>query len=104
MRFVDPTDDWVDALIEVSQKARNAGKSMALHTHFNHPNEMSWITDAAAQKLHAAAVTVRNQTVLLKDINDDVQTMSTLIRNLADRHIWPVSSLPPHSHSEFAIY
>lgn len=99
MRFVDPTDDWTDALIEVSNKARNAGKSMALHTHFNHANEVSWITEAAAQKLNAAAVTVRNQTVLLKDINDDVQTMSTLIRTLADNTIWPVSSCSSRNSS-----
>lgn len=95
MRFVDPVDDWTNALIEVSQKAKEAGKSMAFHTHFNHANEISWITKAAAQRLHVAGVMVRNQTVLLKDINDDVPTMSTLIRTLADNHIWPVSSRLP---------
>ncbi|KAG6362097.1 hypothetical protein INS49_010326 [Diaporthe citri] len=89
MRFVDPVDDWTNALIGVSQKARNAGKSMALHTHFNHPNEFSWVTEAAAQKLYAAGVTVRNQTVLLKGVNDDVHTMSTLIRKLADNNVTP---------------
>lgn len=110
MRFVDHTDDWANALIEVSQKARDAGKSMALHTHFNHPNEFSWITAAAAQKLYAANVRVRNQTVLLKGINDDVQTMSTLIRTLADNNIDPVSShspctpcAPTFSESSFII-
>ncbi|KAK7720007.1 hypothetical protein SLS64_002188 [Diaporthe eres] len=89
MRFVDPTDDWTDALIEVTQKARDVGKAVSLHTHFNHPNEFSWITEAAAQKLFAANVPVRNQTVLLKDINSDVPTMSTLIRKLADNNIEP---------------
>lgn len=97
MRFVDPTDDWTNALIDVSQRARNAGKSMALHTHFNHPNEFSWITEAAAQKLYAAGVTVRNQTVLLKGVNDDVHTMSTLIRKLADNNVTPVSSPSPRT-------
>lgn len=92
MRFLDTSDDWTDALIEVTQKARNVGKSVAMHTHFNHANEFSWITEAAAQKLYAAGVTVRNQTVLLKGVNDDVQTMSTLIRTLADNNIRPVSS------------
>lgn len=91
MRFVDPVDEWADALIEVNRKAKDAGKDMALHTHFNHANEFSWITEAAAQKLHKADVRVRNQTVLLKGVNDDVQTMSTLIRKLADNHIDAVS-------------
>lgn len=96
MRFLDTSDDWTDALIEVTQKARNVGKSVAMHTHFNHANEFSWITEAAAQKLYAANVTVRNQTVLLKGVNDDVQTMSTLIRKLADNNVTPVSIPPCH--------
>lgn len=96
MRFVDTSDDWTDALIEVTQKARNAGKAVALHTHFNHPNEFSWITEAAAQRLFAANVPVRNQTVLLKGINDDVPTMSTLIRKLADNNVDPVSTPSPY--------
>lgn len=92
MRFVDPADDWANALIEVSQKARDAGKAMALHTHFNHPNEISWVTEAAAQRLHKAAVTVRNQTVLLKNVNDNVETMSSLIKKLSDINVTPVST------------
>lgn len=32
---------------------------------------------------------VRNQTVLLKGVNDDVDTMSTLIRRLADLNLQP---------------
>lgn len=94
MRFIDEADDWTDALIEVTQRARKFGKSVAMHTHFNHPNEFSWITEAAAQRLFTAGVTVRNQTVLLKDVNDSVQTMSSLIRKLADNNITPVSGLP----------
>lgn len=91
-RFLDPADGWTKALIRVSDKARQAGKHMALHTHFNHPDEISWITEKASLKLLQAGVTVRNQTVLLRGINDNVQTMSTLIRKLADMVIQPVSS------------
>ncbi|KAG8170035.1 hypothetical protein KVR01_000780 [Diaporthe batatas] len=89
MRFIDEADDWTDALIQVTQRARKLGKSVAMHTHFNHPNEISWITEAAAQRLYTAGVTVRNQTVLLKDINDNVPTMSSLIRRLADNNVTP---------------
>jgi lysine 2,3-aminomutase len=96
-RILDSSDCWVDALIHVSNMAKKAGKGMALHTHFNHPNEISWITRLASQKLFEAGVTVRNQTVLLRDVNDDVETMSRLIRDLADNNISPVSScLPLH--------
>lgn len=95
-RFLDPADKWTNALIRVFDKARQAGKHMALHTHFNHPNEISWITEKASLRLLQAGVTVRNQTVLLRNINDDVATMSTLIRKLADMVIQPVSSICTH--------
>ncbi|OIW35337.1 kama family protein [Coniochaeta ligniaria NRRL 30616] len=88
-RIMDRSDGWVDALIHVSDLARKAGKAMALHTHFNHPNEISWVTRLAGRKLLEAGVTVRNQTVLLRGVNDDVETMSTLIRELADNNIYP---------------
>lgn len=96
IRILDRADEWAAALAAVSFKARKAGKSVALHTHFNHPDEISWVTEAAAQQLLEAGVLVRNQTVLLRGVNDDVDTMSTLIRRLADNNIIPVSaSLPP---------
>ncbi|KAB5580462.1 hypothetical protein GE09DRAFT_1212913 [Coniochaeta sp. 2T2.1] len=89
-RILDGAEDgWVDALIRVSDMARRSGKAMALHTHFNHPNEISWVTRLAARRLMEAGVTVRNQSVLLRGVNDDVQTMSRLIRELADSNIFP---------------
>ncbi|KAB5563588.1 hypothetical protein GE09DRAFT_960734 [Coniochaeta sp. 2T2.1] len=89
-RILDGAEDgWVDALIRVSDMARRSGKAMALHTHFNHPNEISWVTRLAARRLMEAGVTVRNQSVLLRGVNDDVETMSRLIRELADSNIFP---------------
>jgi lysine 2,3-aminomutase len=90
-RILDGSDGWVDTLIDISNQAKKAGKNMALHTHFNHPNEISWITIRACQKLLEAGVIVRNQTVLLKGVNDDVETMSKLIRMLADMNVFPVT-------------
>jgi len=88
-RVLDGSDGWISALIDISNQAKRAGKAMAWHTHFNHPNEMSWITADAAQRLFEAGVMVRNQTVLLKGVNDDFSTMSALIRKLADNNIFP---------------
>lgn len=90
-RILDGSDGWVDSLIRVSDQAKKAGKAMAVHTHFNHPNEISWITRLAAQRLLEAGVMVRNQSVLLRGVNDDVETMGRLIRELADCSIFPVS-------------
>lgn len=89
-RILDQTDPWIDALISVSNRAKKKGKAMALHTHFNHPNEISWISELACRKLFEAGVMVRNQTVLLRGINDDINTMSRLIRGLADMAVSPV--------------
>ncbi|KAK2755911.1 hypothetical protein FQN54_005707 [Arachnomyces sp. PD_36] len=88
-RVLDPEDEWTNTLIEISNEGRRRGKSIAVHTHFNHPNEISWITALSAQKLFENAVTVRNQTVLLKGVNNDVTTMKRLIRGLADINIQP---------------
>ncbi|RFU25844.1 hypothetical protein B7463_g10491, partial [Scytalidium lignicola] len=88
-RILDPTDTWTDELIRLSNLGRRMGKAVALHTHFNHPNEITWVTRKAAQRLFENGVTVRNQSVLLKGVNDDVCTMKGLIRALADNNIQP---------------
>ncbi|KUJ08537.1 kama family protein [Mollisia scopiformis] len=88
-RTLDPNDDWTEELIKLSKEARLRGKHVAMHTHFNHPNEFSWVSREAAQKLYANGVTVRNQSVLLKGVNDDIDTMKGLIRELADNNIQP---------------
>ncbi|KAL1837498.1 hypothetical protein VTJ49DRAFT_3726 [Mycothermus thermophilus] len=82
-------DGWAEALIDVSKRARREGKQIAWHTHFNHPREISWVTKLASQRLYEEGVVVRNQTVLLRGVNDDVETMGALIRGLADMNIAP---------------
>lgn len=94
-RILDQEDRWTDALIHVSNFGRKRYKTVALHTHFNHPNEITWITQEAAQKLYRSCIIVRNQTVLLRGINNDLRTMKQLIRDLADMNIQPVSSFLP---------
>ncbi|KAF2800497.1 kama family protein [Melanomma pulvis-pyrius CBS 109.77] len=88
-RILDPSDDWTKALVSLSNKARGMGKHVCLHTHFNHPSEISWITKKAARYLFENNIIVRNQSVLLKGVNDSVETMGKLIRDLADMNIQP---------------
>lgn len=89
MKILSDTN-WTDALMTISNEARTLGKAVAVHTHFNHPREVTWVTKLAAQKLFEGGIVVRNQTVLLKGVNDDLNTMKTLIRTLADNNIQPV--------------
>lgn len=84
-------DDWTSAIINLSTKARGMGKHVCIHTHFNHPNEITWVTEQAAKLLFKNNVIVRNQSVLLKGVNDTVETMGRLIRKLADMNYQPVS-------------
>lgn len=93
-RFIEERDAWTEALARLSNKARRIGKQVALHTHFNHPNEISWLTEQASLKLIQQGITVRNQTVLLRGINDDIDTMSDLIRKLCKMAIQPVRTPP----------
>ncbi|KAH9818127.1 Lysine 2,3-aminomutase [Teratosphaeria destructans] len=88
-RILDPSDDWTEAFIELSERGRSMGKQVAMHTHINHPSEITWVTEEAARYLFKRGVTVRNQSVLLRGVNDDLTTMSTLIRKLADLNIQP---------------
>ncbi|CAI6342350.1 unnamed protein product [Periconia digitata] len=88
-RILDQTDPWASTLIDLSNQGRRIGKQVCLHTHINHPNEITWITRSAANHLFANGVIVRNQSVLLKGVNDDVETMGNLIRSLSEINIQP---------------
>ncbi|GAW17954.1 hypothetical protein ANO14919_074230 [Xylariales sp. No.14919] len=88
-RFIDPADEWAKTVIDLSNQGRKMGKSVALHTHFNHPREITWITRRAARMLFEEGVTVRNQTVLLNGVNNDIATMKSLISNLSVMNVQP---------------
>jgi lysine 2,3-aminomutase len=82
---------WTRTFIKLTKNGRELGKQVCLHTHFNHPNEITWVTKNAARHLFQQGVIIRNQSVLLKGVNDSVETMAKLIRLLADMNIQPVS-------------
>ena len=80
---------WLDALTRVVELGRKLHKEVVLHTHFNHPREITWITEAAMNKLFERGITVRNQTVLQRAVNDDVATMKLLIKRLGHVNVRP---------------
>ncbi|SFM39447.1 EF-P beta-lysylation protein EpmB [Marinobacter zhejiangensis] len=57
--------------------------------HINHPNELDPATREALAKLKAAGVTLLNQSVLLKNVNDDPDTLCDLSETLFDAGILP---------------
>jgi lysine 2,3-aminomutase len=60
-----------------------------LSTHFNHPNEITEESAAACDRLLRHGIPVQNQSVLLKGINDDLETMRKLIRGLLGIRVRP---------------
>lgn len=76
-------NEWFDAIAEVNKLGRELGKEVCFHTHFNSPNEISYITQMALNKLHREGVFVRNQTVLLRGVNDTIDTMGLLVKRLS---------------------
>jgi len=85
--LTDPA--WTDALVGVVDRGRSLGKEVVVHTHFNHPNEISAITQRAATVLFERGVYVRNQSVLMRGVNDDVATMLLLVKRLEYVNIHP---------------
>jgi len=80
---------WTDALTAVVERGRKLGKEVVLHTHFNNPNEISWITQQAMDVLFQRGITVRNQSVLIRGVNDDIDTMTTLVKRLEYINVHP---------------
>ena len=77
------TDDpWVDALTRIVEKGRKLHKEVVLHTHFNHPREITGITELAMNKLMERGIVVRNQSVLQRRVNDTPETMTMLVKRL----------------------
>lgn len=102
--------DWLDALAEIPQldfirlgsrtpvtfparilsdpelltllKRTGAKKQLYLVTHFNHRKELTEEALAAVRALQNCGVVVKNQTVLLKGVNDRAETLADLLRGV----------------------
>ncbi len=81
--------EWVDAVTRVVDLGRKLHKEVVIHTHFNNPNEITTITQAAMNKLFERGITVRNQSVLQRGVNDDPDTMKLLVKRLGHVHVHP---------------
>jgi lysine 2,3-aminomutase len=80
---------WLDALTRVVELGRQLHKDVVVHTHFNHPNEITGITQDAMDRMTERGITVRCQTVLQRGVNDDPATMQRLVRRLSYINIHP---------------
>lgn len=75
-------------LLDIFEKY-NKKKRIILVTQFNHPKEITEEAVKAIDALLDINVQVLNQTVLLKGINDNVETMTALMKKLMRNRITP---------------
>jgi len=64
-------------------------KSLAINVHFNHPDEITKEAIEAAHLFSSRGIILRNQAVLLKDINDTFQDQKALNSILLRNNILP---------------
>ncbi|MBT9559344.1 MAG: KamA family radical SAM protein [Myxococcales bacterium] len=88
MKLITDTE-WSDALCRVVEKGRKQSTEVVVHTHFNHPNEITDITREAIDILFHRGVVVRNQAVLQRGVNDDLETWRLFVRRLGQIHVQP---------------
>lgn len=82
---VDPervTDDFVRAI-------KTPGKATYVALHANHPRELTTSARAACARLVDAGVVMVSQSVLLKGVNDDPDTLEALMRAFVEARVKP---------------
>ncbi len=101
---VDPlrvTPDLVDAL-----RADDATTYVVLHT--NHPRELTEHARAAIARIVDSGLPMLSQTVLLKGVNDNAETLEALMRGLVEARVKPyylhhLDKAPGTSHFRCSI-
>ncbi|HXW71214.1 MAG TPA: lysine-2,3-aminomutase-like protein [Methylocella sp.] len=66
-----------------------SGKSVYVALHANHPRELSATARSACATLVDAGIPMVSQSVLLRGVNDDIGTLSALMRALVEARVKP---------------
>jgi KamA family protein len=82
-RFSDPE------LLALFKKYSHMDKRVYIVTQFNHPKEITLQSISAVNKILNAGVLMSNQTVLLKGVNDNPETLATLMDTLVSIGVAP---------------
>lgn len=78
-----------DTLVALMKRFIDATHPIFIVTHFNHPREVATENIEAIAKLVDAGIVVRNQSVLLKGVNDDATTLEALFKTLTNIRVVP---------------
>lgn len=67
----------------------NQKRQINIVTHFNHPREFTPQSIEAIKKIRNLGIAVRNQTVLLKGVNDNPEVLADLLRKMTQCGVTP---------------
>jgi EF-P beta-lysylation protein EpmB len=73
----------------LAHNLRRAGRPLVMVLHSNHPRELDTQVADACARLAAAGAVLLNQTVLLKDVNDDAAVLAELSERLFEVGVLP---------------
>lgn len=82
-------DDWFNSLKHIHKFAKDQGKSVFIHTHFSSPKEITMWSKMACDRLFQEGIIVRNQAVLQEGVNDTVNEMVLLVRQMSYMNVQP---------------
>jgi lysine 2,3-aminomutase len=84
-----PAVDPAAITSELIESLACPGKTVYVALHANHPRELTAECRAACTRLIDAGMAMVSQTVLLKGVNDDVETLGALMRAFVETRIKP---------------
>lgn len=76
-------------ILAIFRKYSKDERRLYVVTHFNHPREITPQSIKAVSNLIKSGVVLSNQTVLLKGVNDDPETLAALMNRLASIGVTP---------------
>ena len=93
---------------ELVEALRVPGKTVMVVLHANHARELTEDARAACARLVDAGIPMLSQSVLLKGVNDDVETLANLLRAFVEARVKPyylhqLDPAPGTSHFRVAI-
>lgn len=84
-----PISDPESVTPELVSLLAHRSKPISILIHCNHPRELSPLARAAIARLAEAGMPLFSQSVLLKGVNDDLKTLTTLMRSFIECRITP---------------
>lgn len=84
-----PVADPSRITAELAGVLLSSGKTVYVALHANHPREMSEAARAACARIIDAGIPMLSQSVLLAGVNDDIETLTKLMRAFVEARIKP---------------